>query len=92
MPAGQIVSVEAMEIRVTAGTGHHLHQLHAGLERTGQTIGAMIDVQSPPQGRILGGDAGRTVVRVTEAGPDAADRLDRGIRQGDPVGAAGPWP
>ena len=72
---------------MAAGSGHDLHQVRRCTQKRRQSLSRGWDVHPPPQLRLLGGDAGRAVVRVADAGRDTPDRLNRGVRKRHTIGA-----
>ena len=72
---------------VPAGTGEHLHQLDRRLEEPAQPGRRVVDDQPGPQPWLLRGDADRAVVGVAGPHAQAADGLQRTVRQRDRIGA-----
>ena len=72
---------------MAAGSGHDLHQVRRCVQKRRQSPRRGWDVHPPPQLRLLGGDAGRAVVRVADAGRDTPDRLNRRVCKRHTIGA-----
>lgn len=84
-PRSQIGLLKLREAVVTTGTREYLDEFHRCSEEVVQACCTRLDVHSFPELRFLGGDSGRTIVRVADACGDAADRLHRTIRESDAV-------
>ena len=64
----------------------HLHQVHRRTEVSSEAIGRLINRQPRSKVLTLGCDSDRAVVGVTGTHADAADGLERSIRDRDSVG------
>ena len=75
------------ELVVPARAGEHLHELDRRVQEARQSLRRLVDRQACAQVRLLRRDADRAVVGVARAHAQAADRLDRAVRDRDRVGA-----
>ncbi len=68
-----------------AGPAKDLHQCHGRFEVAGKPLRCFVDREPGPQVLTLGRDTDGAVVGVTRPHADTSDRLQRGVRDGDPI-------
>lgn len=89
VPAGEVVRIKLIQVVVSAGAGHDLHQFGGGIKESREAPGSDIDFELFTQLRFLGGDPCRAEICIADAGSHAADGLHGGVGNGHAVGSKG---
>ena len=81
--------MKSSQARMAARPCQQLHEFYGRLEIALELSGRSVDLQPRAQGRPLGGDPDRAVVRMTGPHAKAPDGLQRGVGEGDAIRTQG---